>query len=244
MGNNILEKEAADFFRYSYFGITSKDKEEDIIIKCAQKAYLDLCRTLTFKESLDEKKNEEQRHKFRGEICKIIKKEIDILLTSNKTNFDKEHKKACNAIKAAVKKYKILNTFSDGQAQKWLNMTLKYMWLLGIREDKFKNIKSVMHIPVDSIILEAIWHEELEESNNSQIDKDAAKNLFVKLPCENEKRIGKYSNDKVDSWSKWTYTQYEQFQTTLRTWCANRSNNQSPIEWENAKWIEYAAKRK
>ena len=38
-----------DFFKYSYFNITKDDSMQEIMKKCAEKAYLDLCRTIKFK---------------------------------------------------------------------------------------------------------------------------------------------------------------------------------------------------
>ena len=38
-----------EFLKYAYFNITKGDGMNDILIKCANKAYMDLCRTIRFK---------------------------------------------------------------------------------------------------------------------------------------------------------------------------------------------------
>ena len=45
-----LKKEAQDFLIYSYFGIDSMEStpKEEIAVKCAYRAYLDLARTVTY----------------------------------------------------------------------------------------------------------------------------------------------------------------------------------------------------
>lgn len=45
-------------------------------------------------------------------------------------------------------------SFTIGQSQKWLNMTLKYLWLLNILLDGLN--EEYLHIPVDSYIIEAV----------------------------------------------------------------------------------------
>lgn len=68
---------------FSYFGITEdelkeKDAKDRIAMKCAERAYLDMCRTLTFSEKMDgrtkeEKKNIEKKRKdFRRDICMCL----------------------------------------------------------------------------------------------------------------------------------------------------------------------------
>jgi len=37
-----------EFLKYAYFNMTKGDSMNDILIKCAEKAYLDLCRTIKF----------------------------------------------------------------------------------------------------------------------------------------------------------------------------------------------------
>jgi hypothetical protein len=101
-------------------------------------------------------------------------------------------------------------TFSYGQAQKWLNMTLKYMLIaqsgeLDVGWEKSLNNKIVrsLHVPVDKYILD-IAEKELEV-----------------LPPEG-------------AWSTWDYEEYETYQKDLRS----EIKEKSPIEWEFTAWTD------
>ncbi len=57
---------------------------------------------------------------------------------SPKVSFDKRYGKTCGKIKIAIKIKDCYNKvngsrriFTNGNAQQWLNMVLKYLWLLG-----------------------------------------------------------------------------------------------------------------
>ncbi|MEI3122628.1 MAG: hypothetical protein V8S81_02275 [Oscillospiraceae bacterium] len=53
------------------------------------------------------------------------------------------------------------NSFTYGHAQKWVNMTLKYLWLLD-RLPEILTAKS-LHMPIDSFILEKLQKENVDE---------------------------------------------------------------------------------
>lgn len=246
----MISDNAANFLLSSYFGIefsALRPEDEDIIIlKCAQRAYKDLCRTIAFRENVSasglsnqKKKEIEASHReFRNEICQEIRRLIsESLLTADVSSFDKRHNEACIKICCKAAEFDVLalepdgngeeKEFHYGQAQKWLNMTMKYMWLLGLWKDQFDSLISVVHIPVDRYIMEAIWKNDEEEK--------------VPLPlCKGKKRDSrrKLGDDKVISWSKWEKPEYVAFQKALRQWCG-----EAPLEWEGKVWIEIARSR-
>lgn len=154
-----LEQPAIDFFLYSYFGIIETDDEDSIILKCAQRAYMDLCRTLEFRDK-------DASHKeFRNAVCNVVQKNIHELLDSDIARFDEMHGLACEKIQETADNCNALGEGKKlyyGQAQKWLNMAMKYMWLLGLRQNDFARLLSVLHIPVDSYILQAVWEQDKE----------------------------------------------------------------------------------
>ena len=45
---------------------------------------------------------------------------------------------------------------TNGNAQKWLNMALKYLWLLGDLPNDIKDER--FHAPIDSYILQKLWN--------------------------------------------------------------------------------------
>ena len=49
---------------------------------------------------------------------------------------------------------------TNGNAQKWLNMVLKYLWLLGALPNDIKEER--LHAPIDSYILQKPWNLKAE----------------------------------------------------------------------------------
>ncbi|MCM1286663.1 MAG: hypothetical protein NC240_00030 [Clostridium sp.] len=138
------------------------------------------------------------------------------------------HKQACDTIKKIFAKYSdvITGGLTHGQAQKWLNMALKNMWLLGlIKEDKEK----YLHIPIDKYIIKAACSCE----ENPYF-------LGVKF---------KFTKNNKDSWSSWNdYYEYWELQEKIRKAIDGKKFNiegkevefKTPIQWENEAWIEQA----
>lgn len=202
----------------------------DILSKCANKAYMDLCRTIRFKTDDSNVKAE-----YKTKICDMLVQKYDVLCNtvsdcsteSEKQNvFDKEHNRICEEI---IKTYSEISEFTYGQAQKWLNMMLKYFLLT----EGDSALKSYLHIPVDSYIMQAVG------SDNSKLK------YCLKLECVPKKNgtVGKYSESSSKPWSKWSYEEYIAFQNCIRT-AISESGYSSPIEWENGAWIEVAEYRK
>lgn len=202
----------------------------DILSKCANKAYMDLCRTIRFKTDDSNVKAE-----YKTKICDMLVQKYDVLCNtvsdcsteSEKQNvFDKEHNRICEEI---IKTYSEISEFTYGQAQKWLNMMLKYVLLI----EKDSVLKRYLHIPVDSYIMQAVG------SDNQKLK------YCLKLECVPKKNgtIGKYSESSSKPWSKWSYEEYIAFQNAVRM-AISKSAYHSPIEWENGAWIEVAEYRK
>lgn len=138
------------------------------------------------------------------------------------------HKKACDKIRTIFKDMDIITqglTLTYGQAQKWLNMALKNMWLLGLIEagkDKY------LHIPIDNYIIKAACT--CEENP-----------YFLGVEFE-------FTKNNKDSWSSWNnYDEYWEFQNKIHDAIYKKEFNDKeiikfnfPIQWENAAWIEQA----
>ena len=216
-----------EFLKYAYFNMTKGDSMNDILIKCAEKAYLDLCRTIKFNTE-----NKDTRKGVKQKICEMLVHEYDILENAVKGSdekqnaFDCEHKRICEEI---INTYSEISELTYGQAQKWLNMMLKYVLMTA--EDSA--LKNYLHIPVDSYIMQAVG------SDNPKLKH------CLKLECVPQKdgTVGKYSESTSKTWSKWTYEEYIAFQNCVRK-AVSESDYTSPIEWENKAWIEIAEYRK
>ena len=216
-----------EFLKYTYFNITKGDSMNDILIKCAEKAYLDLCRTIKFNTD-----NRDTRKNAKLKICEMFVHKYDALEKAVKESdekqnaLDREHKRICEEI---IDTYSGISEFTYGQAQKWLNMMLKYVLMTA--EDSA--LKNYLHIPVDSYIMQAVGSDDTKLKH------------CLKLECVPKKdgTVGKYSESASKPWSKWNYEEYIAFQNCIRK-AISASDYTSPIEWENEAWIEVAEYRK
>ena len=232
-----LSNETQEFLWYSYFSTSYENTAKDIdmaLYICVQRAYLDLNRTFAFNTD-----DENERRNFRDSVCKKITADIKgILINCTKSNFDDFHNNICMEIVDYCNDYpkdkreKIFKVkesedkaFHYGQAQKWLNMTLKYMIIMGFWTEKFNSIIEVFHVPVDSYIMEA------------------TSNLEIMLPRKNGD-YGKYFESSSKPWSKWNKDDYIKFQQNLRIALKNKNPSEIPIKWEAHAWIEVARNKK
>ncbi|MBQ9869226.1 MAG: hypothetical protein IJM32_06170 [Ruminococcus sp.] len=129
------------FLVFAYFGIDLNDEnsDEDIIRKCVDRAYLDMCRTLKTAE-LSEKYKESWEN-------------IKTTMTNNLV--DVLNSKHSSLVSMRNNAYEKLTGINYGQVQKWINMSLKYMWLLGLIDD---SQKAELEAPIDSYIIHKINH--------------------------------------------------------------------------------------
>lgn len=216
-----------EFLKYAYFNMTKGDSMNDILVKCAEKAYLDLCRTIKFNTE-----NKDTRKGAKRKICEMLVHEYDVLANAVKESdekqnaFDCEHKRICEEI---INTYSEISELTYGQAQKWLNMMLKYVFMTA----ENSVLKNYLHIPVDSYIMQAVGSDDTKLKH------------CLKLECVPKKdgTVGKYSESASKPWSKWNYEEYIAFQNCIRKAISERDHT-SPIEWENAAWIEVAEYRK
>lgn len=81
-----------------------------------------------------------------------MNRELITKIENIKDNFEIWHKEACRLIIEKYEKYRIELTY--GQAQKWVNMTIKYLYILN--EHTFDNVFDFLHIPVDNYIFKAV----------------------------------------------------------------------------------------
>lgn len=273
MPEKSVKPETLDFLFSSYFGIELKElkgptekKKKDIAFNCAYRAYRDLCRTLTFiKES-----TEKDRRKFREEMSGLICKGIEERILTNCSDFDTAHENICEELIKKAERYGLLKSpkkkkeeepdkgippFTYGHAQKWLNMTIKYMWLLGLWDEELQRIKDKLHIPVDRYILKAAS----SIRTKGEVNKYGLE--FKKVPLEHkydEKASGytEFREEKTDDdkksqpWSQWNESDYEDFikeiNDRFKKFKEKKADNNalnpidSLIEWENKAWIEQA----
>lgn len=218
-----------------------KNGNDKIPYLCARRAYLDLARTVKYKYSssvLDNMSAKKSRNEDKNEAAAFKTAKNDMIdkmcqkmlyPVEEKHCCDNEfadwHEKKCKDIKDDMNKA-IYETnepnnciikdkaFTYGQAQKWLNMTLKYMWLLDMLPEGLT--KESLHIPIDSYIIDAVKSNAIEYG------------------------LGIKTGPSAASWSKWDdYGAYRDYQNAAGK-TIREKYGLSPIEWEGKAWMATA----
>lgn len=235
-------KKLMDFLLYSYFGCKSEDLAREGIQKCAYRAYLDLNRRIAFKYSSSEldkmqKDNTDLAKKYKEAKKALIESVCDIILCSVDKyecvdgQFSLWHKAKCEEIKGTMNTAVFQddslilksNSFTYGLAQKWVNMTLKYLWLL----DKLPNglSEAELHVPVDSFILEALQETQLFNTEGNKITGSGESYYY-----------------NGEAWSAISDPgNYKKLQDGIRD--IAKKQGISPIQWEGPVWIKVAQNR-
>lgn len=207
------------------YGVESYDHYR--ILKCAQRAYLDLNRTLNRRDN--NQANTVFSDAISGEIAKIINGEYEKSLNVCKSKVFDLYEKPDNELWVKVKEClaetprksesgedEVQRCFHYGQFQKWVNMTFKYMNVIGLIKEKDEEL---LDIPLDSYIMKAM-------SQNEKIE-------FPKYTGGK----GKYSDEKSVKWSRLTKDEYKDIVDAYK-------KRGLSIDWEHREWIIMAEKEK
>ena len=239
MNQPANNKKLLDFLLYSYFGCSSEDSEQTVKKKCAYRAYLDLARTVKYTYSSTELKKatvgtdayafisvQKDRIKF---ICSKLIKSIEGY-PNHSGGFDTWHESKCaqiidrmNAPYGDGKKGFLKARFTYGQAQKWVNMTLKYLWLLDMLPNGLSEAE--LHVPVDSFILEALKGTQLFNTEGNKITGSGESYYY-----------------NGEAWSAISEPKnYKKLQDGIGD--IAKKQGISPIQWEGPAWIKVAQQR-
>lgn len=134
----------------------------NITEKCINKAYQDVKRNIPYKFSTKRiaKLEIEERAEFiklkRDFYNNVSKTIVEQVVRNGGVSIDKSDpismiEKICK-IGTDEKLFKTNKHITVGIAQKWVNMTLKYLWLLGV----FGEEDEKLEVPIDQIIMEEI----------------------------------------------------------------------------------------
>lgn len=138
-----VDKDALDFLKVIYFGAITDPFEA-----ASFRAYRDFNRTLRFGDT-----GTETRKELRKQATSILRERIaDIAEETHMTqeDFDAWHRETCRLVRQPYEAAGI--TFTWGQAQKWLNMTIKYLYIVG--SYSFDCVFRFCHIPVDNYVFQ------------------------------------------------------------------------------------------
>lgn len=229
---------AIEFLFYSCFRLDLNSSTYDIVTSAIDIAYLDAVQQGAYNTLVPDNMKDKS-----AEIKGLAKTQIlEFLSSVSLEDYRIKHDTCCdNLVNLYVdirnKNNSELQAFTFGNAQKWVNMTTKYIYLICVvfsntaeqhpfKESiysKFIDFENILEIPIDSFVLEKIWNDLPQ----------------VELPLKNNRnRNGKWSSEKVIPWSQWNRDMYVSFRNSFLKTVHN------PIAWENTAWIEIAEKRK
>lgn len=245
-----MTDQAKEFLWFVQFGKTYTECAQDhnLALKtCAQSAYIDLCRTLDYKISSSELEKNPKKYedyiKNKNNFIEKINSLICRCIQDNLSKPDFADKLSClrDSITTKAKKENTLfneSGFYYGQAQKWVNMTIKYMDVMGFWQTELDKHRNKLHIPIDNYIIQYVW-ENINFKNGEKNEKT------IPLPyiAKNGPHNYKYNEDKVVRWSKWDEKQYNAFQEELKDYLEKSVPAKTPLDWEAHAWIEIAKKK-
>lgn len=234
-----------NFFLWTYFRIQITDKNDTILEAICEKAYGDATAQGAFNTLLTTTALKEQASESKEIAIKTLRNALSSFAEST-DNFDSWHDDLCEKIKGCYKggiNDSIIDRFSYGNAQKLVNMAMKYLYLLSEIAECFsdKDIKELLasvkihsedlHIPIDSFIIDAIWRE-----------TDLALPLQDNTSVKRDRKDYKTPSDNVRGWSTWDEGTYKSVQSDLLNYV--KAQKKQPLEWESEMWIREAKSRK
>ena len=166
-------------------------------------AYGDMARHTLHIDDTDEEKQVK-----RNTVTELLKKAIS---DYSGESYDVWHKGVCEKIKECYGVYG--DAFRHGQAQKWLNMLIKYIYVYDVQPytsffDRISDF-SVLHAPLDNKVIEL-----------------AKAKLSIPYP--------------TNAWSKMGYEEYQKYQdqlkATLATSPCKNHDEQFRFYWELINW--------
>ncbi len=149
--NSILtHSDYENFLVHLYFG-----RDGDYLLRCVRRAYLDFSRTLHGLGKLASK--DVLRKRATSELRRIFSDlKGDLATVTNQAEFDTWHRATCQRLSAIYKEHGY-HRFYVGQAQKWVNMTFKYIFTLGEnRIPGFGGVYEFCHAPLDRVLIERL----------------------------------------------------------------------------------------
>ncbi len=143
--SRLSRKDYDEFLLVCYFG-----SKGDYLSRCINRAYRDFNRTMHGFGDLDEKL---VAHAQAAEYIHERLLQLSKLKPISCVQFDDWHRQSCETL-IAVYRSKNFPSFYVGQAQKWLNMTLKYIFTMGAKRIAgFDACYAFCHVPFDNILI-------------------------------------------------------------------------------------------
>ena len=232
-----VKKETLDSLIFFYFGFTLDEDFDYILDRIVEKAYVDATNQGAFNTKAESSKAQLAKYGKDGSKEFLIN-QIKKILNENDIQFNDWHEETCDELVNIYENNELKDIFTYGNAQKWVNMTLKYIYLLGgISENyaekfaqsvsKIRGYSADFHIPIDSYIIDVLWKKEnVPLPFKDGIEKVRSNNYAI-------------PSEYIKGWSNWHKDEYISVVKELR-----KIQDNDPIKWETENWIKRAKERK
>lgn len=165
-------------------------------------------RTMKYRGELTDKQKEELKKEIKKSVNEILKARL-ALLKNDDVDFEAWHESTRNAIVSAAEGHNV--PLNHGQAQKWLNMLIKYLYVYDMEDYRFiftgERIKA-LHMPIDNKVLNGL-----------------------KITCPNGGGWSRMSADEYQACQK-------QIKEALINRNPSESDEKIPFYWELIHWPE------
>ena len=149
VGHVVSASDWDDFVAICYFG-----RDGDWLDRCMRRAYLDMNRTLHGMSKLGEGHSD-----WKTAMLGVLKDRLAMLTGEHvwtQASFDAWHHESVDLLKKISSEHGF-SSLSVGQAQKWINMSIKYAIALGERRmSGFHCVYDVAHVALDNVVLERL----------------------------------------------------------------------------------------
>jgi len=143
--SRLSRRDYEEFLLYAYFGYG-----RDYLWLCVDRAYRDFNRTM---RGFGTHEGKSEVHK-QARLC--VRQLLDGVREqpiSTQEQFDQWHRQACQTLTLVYDQHGF-KPFYVGQAQKWLNMSFKYIFTMGNeRVPGFTALYPFCHVPLDNILV-------------------------------------------------------------------------------------------
>ena len=189
------EDKLQEFAFYALYKTTPSKFEHATIDEkiriCANLAYYDFCRTVKYNHSKKGTKKYTDKE-WKGKVKQLLELFFDgknknyientgmidaindLINSENADEYNEKHKNICQKL-TSISSPILEEKLSIGQAQKWVNMTVKHLWL----NDLVKCDAAFLHVPIDNYILGELFGK-VEKIDKSLVIRKESEQYKVK----------------------------------------------------------------
>lgn len=191
-----------------------------------QKAY----NLIGYKATKDVKKPDDYKKEvlLQNNVAKdIIRKYIDNIIADNNPNFYDVEKDVEKSFDSFIKGKKYLSSFTFGNCQKLINMTVKYFYIVTYSNPAIRSYFNDCHCPMDTVMIEVVINE-LDNIGKTLNDINEFYNLKIIKANKTYLR---------QSWSQIDISDIKQYKLFQAAVCyLAQKQGASPIEYDYLMW--------